>query len=332
MHTNPQLFSLSLLFGFGSFSLLAADTAQSVTAKMSDDHIAVMVADKLFTTYRFNPEQKYPFFYPLIGPASGETLTTYNQRPFPHHSSLFISLDNVQSEGVARGNYWQPRDNLATGHILSRNPEILSQDGQTVVLRDHTDWIVPDADSHQLSDIRTVTISAPTTTIRLLDFEIELRAAKDIVLRSTGHSFLSVRMRPELAVGCQKLGADWAAIGTGVFIDSLGNRNEQDTREKTSHWCAAYGTLNGVTEGVAIIQHPQSAMYPAKWFNRDYGFMSPTPFAFGGTATLKKGETLTFRYRVVVFHGDHEQADLAGWHQHFESTPPSTLTPQNVAR
>jgi hypothetical protein len=328
MKTPAQNFIALLSTGLSAIAptALAAEEAQALSARVDADAIVVTIAGREFTSYRFNPGQKYPFFHPVIGPVSGETLTAYNQSPYPHQSSLFISLDNVQSEGVDRGNYWQPREDLTTGHVVSRNPEIVTQDGKTVVLRDRTDWIVPAAGAHQLSDTRTVTISAPSPNIRLLDFEIELEAACDVVLQSTGHSFLCVRMRPELAVGCRKLGSDYAQLGTGVFVDSLGNRNEEGTREGTADWCAAYGTHKGVTEGVAVIQHSQNPMSPAKWFNRDYGFMSPTPFAFGGTASLMAGEKLAFRYRVVVFHGDHEKADIAGWREDFESN--TTFTPR----
>lgn len=297
----------------------AADEAQAVTARMEENKIVVMAGGREFTSYLFGKEHKYPFFHPVNGPVSGETLTTWNQEPFPHHSSLYISLDRVQSPSVRHANYWQPRNQLETGQVFSRKPEIVSQEGGRVVLRDRTEWIVPSNGTHQLSDTRTVTIHAPSPKVRVMDFQFEIEAMKDLVVRQTGHSFFSARMRPELAVGCRRLGAQWADMGTGVFIDALGNRNEEGTREKAADWCAAYGTIEGELEGLAIIQHSGNPMYPAKWFNRNYGFMSPTPFAFDGDIPIKAEEKLTFRYRVVVFNGDHETADIAGWREDFEA-------------
>jgi len=310
------LISLNTMIGTAS-----ADGAQPVTARMEQEKIVVMVGGREFTSYLFGKEHKYPFFHPVIGPVSGETLTTWNQEPYPHHSSLYISLDRVKSPSVGHANYWQPRNDLQTGQIFSRKPEIVSQEGGRVVLRDRTEWIVPSNDTHQFSDTRTVTIHAPSPKIRVMDFQFDLVAEKDLVVRQTGHSFFSARMRPELAVGCKRLGAKWAELGTGVVVDALGNRNEAGTREKAADWCAAYGTIKGQVEGVAIIQHTGNPMYPAKWFNRDYGFMSPTPFAFDGDIPLKGGEKMTFRYRVVVFNGDHEQADIVGWREDFEAKP-----------
>ncbi|MFU8893619.1 MAG: DUF6807 family protein [Luteolibacter sp.] len=296
----------------------AATLAQSVTARIEEEKIVVMVDGKEFTSYLFGKEHKYPFFFPVIGPASGESVTAWDQQPYPHHSSLYISLDRVYGAGANNANYWQPRADLATGQIFSRKPEIVSQQGGKVVLRDETEWVVPSTGTHQFSDTRHVTISAPTPQIRLLDFEFVLEAIDALVVRQTGHSFFSARMRPELAVGCKKLGADWAHLGTGTSVDSLGNRNEAGIREKAAAWCATFGSNKGHTEGLAIIQHSKNPMYPAKWFIRDYGFMSPTPFAFDGDIAIPAGEKMTFRYRVVVFAGDHEKADIAAWHADFE--------------
>lgn len=297
-----------------------ADQPQPVTARMDDDRIVVEVDGKPFTSYLFGKEHKYPFFFPVNGPSSGESLTAWDQEPYPHHSSLYISLDRVRSENVDHANYWQPRDRLDTGQVFSRNPQIVSQEDGRVVLQDQADWIVPATGSHQLRDTRTVTIWAPSPTVRVMDFQFDFEALKDLLVRQTGHSFFSARMRPELAVGCTTRGAAWADMGTGTLVDSQGNRDEEGTRAQDASWCAAYGQIKGFTEGLAIIQHSENPMYPAKWFNRDYGFLSPTPFAFDGDIEIKEGQKMTFRYRVVVFTGDHEAADIAGWHKDFESS------------
>lgn len=292
--------------------------SQAVTAFMEDDRIVIQINDEEFSSYLFGEEHKYPFFYPLNGPVSGRSVTAWDQEPYPHHSSLYISLDWVRSEDVERGNYWQPRHELDTGQVISRNPQILESNGQKVVLQDEADWIVPATGSHQLRDTRTVTIWAPSASIRLMDFTFEFEILEDLSIGPTGHSFFSARMRPELAVGDPDRGPDQAHLGTGTIIDSYGNRNEAGTREQDADWCAYYGENNGAIEGVAIIQHSDNPYYPAPWFNRDYGFMSPTPFAFDDDPVeLQAGTTLTFKYRTVVFAGDHEESDIAGWREDF---------------
>jgi hypothetical protein len=81
-----------------------------------------------------------------------------------------------------------------------------------------------------------------------------------------------------------------------------------------SPWCDYSGTRNGITEGIAILQHPANRWFPCKWFTRDYGFFSPTPMFWleEGYLELSKGETLTLRYRVVIHAGDAKAADIDG--------------------
>lgn len=317
--------SLCLLFMgmlFSSACNTQSDETQTLTAYMEEDRIVIQVNNEEFTSYMFGDEHKYPFFYPLNGPVTGRSVTAWDQEPYPHHSSLYISLDWVRSENVERGNYWQPRYELETGQVFSRNPQILEGEGEKVVLQDETDWIVPEMESHQIRDTRTVTIWAPSDSIRIMDFVFEFEILKDLAIGPTGHSFFSARMRPELAVGDPDRGPDWAHLGTGVIIDSYGNRNESGTREQDADWCAYYGDNNGTVEGLAIIQHSDNPFYPAPWFNRDYGFMSPTPFAFDDEPVeLQEGTTLTFRYRTVVFAGDHEKSNISGWREDFEAQP-----------
>lgn len=295
-----------------------ANSSQNVNAVEEADRITVQVNGEEFTSYLFSSEHKYPFFYPVIGPESGRTVTTWDQEPYPHHSSIYVSLDWVISEDVERGNYWQPRDELETGQVFSRNPRILEDDGKKVVIQDDTEWIVPATGTHHFSETRTATIWAPSPTIRIMDFELDFEVMEDLMIRPTGHSFFSVRMRPELSVGCMDHGPEVAHLGTGTIVDSQGNIDEEETRETTSEWAAYYGDNNGVTEGIAIIQHPDNAYYPGQWVTRDYGFFSPSSFTFNDEPVeMKAGQQLSFKYRLIVFSGDHEDADIEGWYQDY---------------
>jgi hypothetical protein len=33
-----------------------------------------------------------------------------------------------------------------------------------------------------------------------------------------------------------------------------------------------------MVEGIALLDHPGNPWSPCKWFTRDYGFISPSPF------------------------------------------------------
>ena len=62
------------------------------------------------------------------------------------------------------------------------------------------------------------------------------------------------------------------------------------------------------------MQHPSNPWYPAPWFTRDYGFLSPTPIHWpvdGKETRMKKGEQFALRYRVLIHAGDTQQAGIA---------------------
>ena len=94
-----------------------------------------------------------------------------------------------------------------------------------------------------------------------------------------------------------------------------GASGEKGTFGVSSPWMATYGKRGaGEVEGLAIFQHPTNRWGAAPWFTRDYGFMSPTPMFWppdGVAIKLARGEKVTLRYRVEIFSGDPEKADLS---------------------
>ena len=98
------------------------------------------------------------------------------------------------------------------------------------------------------------------------------------------------------------------------MINAEGLKGEPGTFGKPSPWIDYYGKRGNITEGLAILQHPSNPWYPAPWFTRDYGFISPTPMYWpenGINIFLKKGTVLYLRYRVLVHSGDHKEAKVA---------------------
>jgi hypothetical protein len=271
----------------------AETVSQNVAAKLEKDHVAVAVDGKLFTRYKFAPSQKYPYFWPVNGPASGKSITTETSHPYPHHHSLFFGCDRVNG-----GNYWQ--EGIERGQIVSAGPKIIKASGKHVVFTDRCLWQQPGKEPIIL-DLRRVIISAPGESLRFIDFEITLEPLTDIHILKSNHALFSARVVPELSV---KAG--------GTLVNAEGKTTEKATWGVASPWCDYSGTRDGVTEGIAILQHPANRWFPSKWFTRDYGFFSPTPMNWlqDGRLDLPKGEKLTLRYRVVVHTGNADTANM----------------------
>lgn len=287
-------------FSFCIVILLEVVFIQSVSAvKISavkvGSKINVTIDKDYFTSYIFSGDEKYPFFYPVNGPLSGGSVTSMRNATFPHHSSLFFGSDMVNG-----GNYWQ--DVLDRGRIISVNAEIIKEGGDTVILSDECIWSRPGAVS-PIKDTRKIVITAPSATVRQIDFEITMEMLMDVHILKTNHSLFSARMAADLSV-----------INGGTMINSEGNQSEKGTFGIKAAWIDFYGKRGKGIEGLAILQHPSNPWYPSQWFTRDYGFMSPTPLYFtakGEETFMKKGGKMSFRYRVLVHAGDEKEAKIA---------------------
>ena len=270
--------------------------SQKVTAKLEKNHVAVTVGGKPFTCYKFETSQKYPYFWPVNGPASGKSVTTETSEPYPHHHSLFFGCDRVNG-----GNYWQ--EGNERGQIVSQGPKLIKASGSRVVFTDTCFWQQP-GKNPVIRDLRRITITAPNKDLRFIDFEISLKALTDVRILKTNHALFSARVVPELSV---KSG--------GTLINAEGKTGEKDTFGVASPWCDYSGERSPpgrITEGIAILQHPDNRWFPSKWFTRDYGFFSPTPMYWlkDDRLDLPKGRTLILRYRVVVHTGDATTAGI----------------------
>jgi hypothetical protein len=247
----------------------------------------------VITCYRANPTQKYPYFYPVIGPASGLPLTTESGDPYPHHRSLLFACDHVN-----QGNYWQ--EGIERGQIVSRGPQVVEGSGERTVIADACDWRIPGAEP-DLTDERRFTISAPSPTLRLIEAEITVTAAVDVHISRTNHSLFALRAAPDLA-------PKWG----GNLVNSEGQTTEKGTFGQVARWCTYYAERFGVTEGIALMDHPGNPWSPCKWFTRDYGFISPTPMQWldDEGLDLPQGESWHLRYLVVGYTGTPEEAGL----------------------
>jgi hypothetical protein len=293
----------------------STDVPTTLEAVLEPYEVVVRLGAEVVTAYRFAPDQKYPYFWPVNGPKSSKSVTTESSEPYPHHHSLFFGCDRVNG-----GNFWQ--EGIDKGQIVSQGPVIQTSSGPEVVFTDECLWRVPGQDP-VIRDRRRIAVSAPRDGLWYIDFEIELEPLVDVVIEKTNHSLFSARMVPELGVE-----------RGGRLVNAEGGEGEAGTFGVPSPWCDYYGTRDGVTEGLAIFQHPSNPGYPAPWFTRDYGFFSPTPMYWleNDRLALPKGDNLTLRYRVVVHSDTTDEAGMAGLFQDYARTVPPPPRRRNDAQ
>src|SRR5690606_38906368 len=108
---------------------------------------------------------------------------------------------------------------------------------------------------------------------------------------------------------------DLSPWGGGRLVSSEGLEGEAQTFGKPARWCAFYGKRTQVkgepTEGIALMDHPQSSWALCPWFTRDYGNISPMLFNWIKEPwQLAAGQSVLIRHRVVMIAGDPQEAGL----------------------
>ncbi len=308
-----------------TLACLPAWSDDSVSLVRTDHRIEVSVAGKAFTTFYFGPDAPKPYLHPLR--AADGTIVTRSypmekvegeQRDHPHHRGVWFSHGEVN--GV---DFWasevEQRTRGKKGVIaLDR---ILAVESGASEGRIEASFAWNDLQGARLLKERRVMRFSRVGDDNLVDFDIALTAETDTVhFGDTKEGTFAVRMATELEE------PHWRAEGiarTGKIVNAGGKSSEANTWGKRSTWVDYSGTIAGKSMGVAIFDHPGNPKHPTYWHVRGYGLFAANIFgehdfyaddSRDGSVTLGKGETLRFRYRVLVHPGRTADADLERKH------------------
>lgn len=272
-----------------------------ITAEKIKDKIEFKINGNLFSNYVLSDSEKYPYMFPLNGPSKG-SVTSMRNADYPHHSSLFLSCDRLNG-----GNYWH--EGLERGQILSVRADVIESGGEKAIIKNECIWR-REGGSSPIFDKRKISVSAPSNTKTIVDFDITLEMLEDVTILKTGHSLFSARVAPDFAVN-----------NGGTIVNAEGEKGEKATYGKKSAWVDYYGKRDGKYEGIAILQHPSNDLLPP-WWTRNYGFFAPDPAAWPQNEEslfFKKGESINLRYRIIIHSGNTEEAEIAKEYSNYKS-------------
>jgi hypothetical protein len=288
------------------FSLSAA--AADIVVEKTDAGVVVKVGDQPFTTYVFQSKVK-PILWPIIGPTGKEMTRAWPMREgnpdektdHPHQRSFWFTHGEVN--GI---DFW-----AETAKVQGRieHKELVKAEGGTIgTVVTRNDWVGPDG-AKVLTDKRTLRFGADEAA-RWIDFDITLTAAADEVdFGDTKEGSFGLRIAESMRTD-RKMG--------GKIITSEGLEDDK-AWGKPASWVDYHGPVQGESLGIAILNHPSSFRYPTGWHVRTYGLFAANPFGEGdfrgekveSSYKLKKGETLTLRYRVIFHKGDEKEGKIA---------------------
>lgn len=294
------------VFAAGEFTIAQESKLMEITVRLDG---------KLFTKCGFN---RVPYLYPLVS-SSGAALTRHwpvdksvegEEHDHPHHQGFWLSHGDVNGH-----DFWAWTTKESDPTIIHEEMPSIEKNSFTLKLA----WMA--GGKKHLSEKRTYSFRSIDADTTAIDVVSSLTAAEsDATFGDTKEGFCAIRVDRTLRLAPPK-GKDPAGA-KGHIADSEG-RKDGDAWGKKSKWVAFYGPdEKGEPAVIAMFDHPSNLRHPTTWHARDYGLLAANPFGIHdfenkkdqphlGDHVLKKGETLTFRYEVILHHGSLESAKIA---------------------
>lgn len=298
--------------------------------------VDVLVDGKPFTSYCYSDTLLKQILYPIYT-AGGHFLTrgwpiksrAGEHTDHPHQRGMWLNYGDVNGYDFWGNSYAIPEQVRKTqkGTIKHvRIEKIASEGGQGTLVADEN-WVSPYGNPllaekttyHFLTDGGTRIIDR-ITTLTATDSAVTFKDTKEgmFAIRYNRHLHLPSN-KPETFVdaeGNKTTVTPDSKEATGNYLSSDGVTGDSvwSTRAK---WMDLYGNIEGEDVSIVICDHPRNFDYPTYWHARGYGLFSANPFGAHDFTngkrtinyTLPKGQSLTFRYRVIISPTAHLSAD-----------------------
>ena len=293
-----------------------------------ENKVNIFIGQQLFTSFLYPDTLEKPVLYPIHA-ANGTIVTRgFPLNPkkddptdHPHHIGLWFNFENVNGLDFWNNSYAIPKEKKNLYGWIRTDRILETSNGSKGILTYHANW------TNQNNDI----LLEETTRFefsgndhqRFIDRITVLKANTDVLFTDAKDGLLGLRVAHELQIPSKeekkftddkgnvtivKSTAD--NIANGNYITSAGKMGD-DAWSTRAVWCKMYGKMGNDSISIAIIDHPQNPNYPTYWHARGYGLFAANPLGekifSNGKLTknlqLKKGESVTFRYRIIIDEG-----------------------------
>lgn len=314
----------------GLSPVVFAQKAQQVTVlRSANEHkVDISIGGRLFTSFLYPDTLEKPVLYPLHT-ANGAVVTRSfplqsregDPTDHPHHIGLWFNFESLNGLDFWNNSYAIP-ENKKSSYGWVRTDRIMeTKSGDTGVLTYHANWT--DQQKDVILEETTRYEFSGNKNQRVIDRFTTLKADKDAFFKDAKDGMLGLRLAHELqmpATEDQKFTDDKGnvtvvkggtdKVANGNYITSAG-KTGNDAWSSRGIWCKVFGKMGADSVSITIIDHPKNPNYPTFWHARGYGLFAANPlgekiFTNGRSEkmlTLKKGESVTFRYRIVINNG-----------------------------
>jgi hypothetical protein len=278
-------------------------TAAAVSFEQGKEQIRVLIVGRPLTTFHYEEKWDKPFLYPLRT-ASGMVIS----RGYPIEPREGEEQDHDWHRGIWYGHgdvnghdFWRELGRDKTGIIVPISAPAYQANAGAATLT--AELGLQTAQQEIIGTIREEFAFSQADTLRAIDATILIRADKGQALRlgDTEDGGFGMRLADEFR---QDRGA--------TLLNSEGQKDTENIWGKPAKWIDYSTTMEGKQVGVAMFDHPSNLRHPTRWHARAYGLCAANPFALAdftghesndGSYTVKQGDTLTLRYRVIIHEG-----------------------------
>lgn len=290
--------------------------------QQSPGQLRVSDADGLVTEYR--TDSRVPYLYPLSAP-KGAMLNRHwpmddsvpsEERDHPHHRCFWLSHGDVNGY-----DFWAWKGKKGEAKIVHQRFENLQTSQNSADFTAILEWQA--GGQVLLTEKRHYTIINRSAQTRIVDITSALEAThEDVTFGDSKEGFCAFRTD-----GSLRLNGPTAA---GHIASSEGVR-DADCWGKRARWVSFYGPNEAKQPSIiTLMDHSDNLRHPTWWHARDYGLLAANPFGIhefesnkqrgSGNHTLKKGQTLTFRYRLVLQSGTFDAAATENLWKDFQTS------------
>lgn len=291
--------------------------------------VNVTIGNKPFTTFLFPDTLEKPVLYPLYA-ANGAVVTrgfplhpkAGDPTDHPHHIGLWLNFENVNGLDFWNNSYAIPKDKKNLYGWIKTDRILETKSGPKGVLSYHANWT--NQQGEVLLDEITRFEFSGNPHRRIIDRITTLTAKTVVTFNDAKDGLLGLRLAHELQIPSNKdekfkddkgnvtvVKGGTDKVANGNYLTSEGKMGD-DAWSTRGKWCKVFGKMDHDSISIAIIDHPKNVNYPTFWHARGYGLFAANPlgekiFTNGKSVKnlqLKIGDSVTFRYRIVIDDGN----------------------------
>lgn len=228
-----------------------------------------------------------PYIHPIVAPDGNGILTQYRPEHHPHQTGLYWGLKKVNG----RDYFMQWRDD----YYRRVSAHVVREQGPYVRWQTVYDLLGADADAI-LTETQNWTLHHRDGMI-VLDLEWTGEARTDVTVEQFYVGGLFLRM-------------PWHRGIRGDVVNAAGRRNDDAEGQRALWIDVGMDVEDRIDQAhVAIFDHPDNEAFPVAW--RVDGELGVGPSRqILGDWHLNEGERTTIRYRLLVYTGDRDPAEL----------------------